>query len=193
MSAGPDDARGTGSPGPRAAPPSATSDTDSAAAVQNSRSIDPPERFAADPVGGAGRRAPRRISRVLGAVVVVVAAIGAIAWWSWPARDSTVVLHGGTLTHQVTVTLGHRAGASDIDIELSDRAGNPVPRAMIRVQSVEPRMGFAGEPVPAADTGSGRYHAANVAFMTTGPWQLRLSITTGDGVENLSLPLWIGG
>ncbi len=140
---------------------------------------------------GSGAAGGRSV-RVIGALVVV-AVLAAVVWWLWPARHAAQVLHGGTPEHTVAVTLGDRPGIADIGIELADRSGNPVPHAMIEVQAVEPRMGYAGEPVVAADRGAGSYHAMNVGFMTTGPWQLRLSITTANGAEDLSLPLWIGG
>ncbi len=141
------------------------------------------------PIGGSrGRNL-----RVAGALVAVVAVMAAGVWWLWPARRTSLVLHGGTAAHIVTVTAGHRVGTSEIGIELTDRSGNPVSHAMIEVQAVEPRMGYAGESIAATDHGAGTYRAPNVPFMMTGPWQLRLSITTVDGADNLSLPLWIGG
>lgn len=143
--------------------------------------------------GSAGGRPRSRKLPVAGALVLVVAVIAAVVWWLWPARHASLVLHGGTPAQIVTVTLDDRVGASDIGIELADRSGNPVPHAMIEVQAVEPRMGYAGEPVVAADHGTGSYRATKVGFMMTGPWQLRLSITTAGRTENLSLPLWIGG
>ncbi|AHH15645.1 hypothetical protein NONO_c08380 [Nocardia nova SH22a] len=139
-----------------------------------------------------GGRSRNRRPRVAGALAVV-AVLAAVVWWLWPEGNAPLVLHGGTPAHIVTVTLGDRVGSSDIGIELADRSGKPVSHAMIEVQAVEPRMGFAGEPVAAADHGAGSYHARDVGFMTTGPWQLRVSINTAGGAENLSLPLWIGG
>ncbi|MEV5649196.1 FixH family protein [Nocardia sp. NPDC052254] len=131
--------------------------------------------------------------RVIGGVLVALAVLAATMWWLWPARHTSRVVHGGTAAHLVTVTLDDRVGTSDIGIELADRSGKPVSHAMIEVQAVEPRMGYAGEPVVAADHGAGSYRASGMGFMTTGPWQLRLSIATAGGAEKLSLPLWIDG
>lgn len=143
--------------------------------------------------GWASGRARTRLRTVLAVVAVVMIAAG--IRWLWPARHPSLVMHSGTATSVVTVTIDGRVGTDDIGIDVADRAGEPLRHAMIRVRANDPRMGFAGEPVIAAETAPGRYSAANVSFMTAGPWQLLVSITiaTGAAPENLSLPLWITG
>jgi len=132
--------------------------------------------------------------RVAGIVVVVVALLALAGWLLWPSPPGSLVLHGGTGDHIVTVTVAsHRMGDTAIDLAVTDRAGKSVPQAVIRVQAIEPRMGYSDPPITATATGPGRYHAADVSFMMTGPWNLQVSIAAGGGTDQLSLPLWIGG
>ncbi|ATL65667.1 FixH family protein [Nocardia terpenica] len=129
-----------------------------------------------------------------GIVIAVLALLGLVVWLAWPAAPGAQVLHTGTDRYMVTVTVHNvRVGTSDIDVAVDDRSGNPVPRAVIRVDAIEPRMGYAAQPIAATPTVPGRYRAAAVPFMMTGPWQLGLSIATPDGTDQLTLPLWIGG
>ena len=131
---------------------------------------------------------------VVAVVVVVLALLVLAGWLVWPTPPGRLVMHSGTADHIVTVTLGSsRMGDTGVDIQLSDRAGRAVNGADISVQAVEPRMGYSDVPVTATGNGDGRYHAADVPFMMTGPWDLRLSIVTGGSTDRVSVPLWIGG
>lgn len=141
--------------------------------------------------GTGGGWRPRR--RLVAVVAVVVGGLGAVIWWLWPEREPAIVLYGGTGRYLVAVTVGDRVGMSDVGIRITDRNGKPLPDAQIRVQAVEPRMGYAAEPVTAVATAAGDYRAAQVPFMMSGPWEVRVSITGGDGADELALPLWISG
>ncbi|WP_084530644.1 FixH family protein [Nocardia miyunensis] len=140
-------------------------------------------------------REPRaRSVRVAGVPVLVVALVGLVGWLLWPTPPGHLVMHSGTADHIVTVTLGSsRMGDTGVDIELTDRAGRSVNNAVVQVQAVEPRMGYSDAPVTATVSGEGRYHAPDVSFMMTGPWELRLSVVAGDATDHLSVPLWISG
>ncbi|MQY23080.1 FixH family protein [Nocardia macrotermitis] len=132
-----------------------------------------------------------RVTVILAAVVALVAVVG---WLMWPSPPGHLVMHTGTADHIVTVTLDSaRMGDTGIDIELTDRSGRAVRDAVVRVQALEPRMGYSDAPVTASAGGAGRYRVADMAFMMTGPWELRLSIGTGATTEQLSVPLWISG
>ncbi|MGF6887157.1 hypothetical protein ABIA39_004291 [Nocardia sp. GAS34] len=138
---------------------------------------------------GGGRRL-----EVAGIVVVAAALLALVGWLVWPSPPGALVLHSGTTDHIVTVTVAsHRMGETSIDLVVTDRAGKPVPRAVIRVQAIEPRMGYSDPPITFTELGAGRYRAADVSFMMTGPWNLQVSIAAGGGTDQLSLPLWIGG
>ncbi|WP_216901982.1 FixH family protein [Nocardia alni] len=135
-----------------------------------------------------------RRMRVVVIVVIVAAVLALTGWLVWPSSPGPLVLHSGTADHIVTVTVAnHRMGDTGIDVALTDRSGKPVSRAVIRVQAIEPRMGYSDQPVTAAPTGSGRYHAPDVSFMMTGPWSLQVWIAMGQAIDQLSIPLWIGG
>lgn len=137
-------------------------------------------------------RAPRVQAAGIG--VVAIALLALVGWLVWPSAPGALVLHSGIADHIVTVTVAsHRMGETSIDLMVTDRAGKPVPQAVIRVQAIEPRMGYSDPPISATAQGSGRYHAADVSFMMTGPWNLQVSIAAGGGTDQLSLPLWIGG
>ncbi|WP_067895328.1 FixH family protein [Nocardia vaccinii] len=145
----------------------------------------------AEPVDHTSRARTLRVAAVLALVVALIALVG---WLLWPSPPGHLVMHGGTADHIVTVTSGSsRIGDTGIDIDIADRAGHPVNGAVVEVQAVEPRMGYANAPVTATSSGGGRYHAQDVPFMMTGPWDLRLSIVIGDTTDRLSVPLWISG
>lgn len=132
-----------------------------------------------------------RLAAIL-AIVVVLLALA--AWLIWPSPPGKLVLHSGTADHIVTVTVAsHRIGDTPIDLTVTDRAGKPVPGAVIRVQAIEPRMGYSDPLMTAMAIGADRYRVQNVSFMMTGPWNLQVSIAAGGGTDQLSLPLWIGG
>ncbi len=128
-------------------------------------------------------------------IVVIVAAVLALAGWLvWPSPPGPLVLHSGTADHIVAVTVAnHRMGDTGIDLVLTDRSGKPVSQAVVRVQAIEPRMGYSDQAVTATPTGSGRYHVPDVSFMMTGPWSLQVWIAGGQATDQLSIPLWIGG
>ncbi|WP_433663845.1 FixH family protein [Nocardia sp. CA-128927] len=133
---------------------------------------------------------PFRIVAAL-AVVVVIAVIG---WLVWPSPTAPVVLKTGTPQHLVTVTIDSlRLGDTAVDVTVTDRAGTPIDHAAVQVQAIQPLMGHAGAAIPAAANGSGRFHATAVSLMMTGPWELRLSIDAHNGIDQVTLPLWVGG
>ncbi|MFB8277842.1 FixH family protein [Nocardia colli] len=134
-----------------------------------------------------------RSLRIAGAVVVVVV-IAVVGWLVWPNPRTPVVLKTGTAQHLVTVTIDSlRLGETAVDVTVTDRAGSPVDHAAVQIQAIQPLMGHAGASVPAAANGSGRFHAPAVSLMMTGPWELRLSIDAHHGIDQVTLPLWVGG
>jgi hypothetical protein len=128
----------------------------------------------------------------MAAAVVVVAILG---WLLWPKPPGPVVFHAGTPLYIVTATVNStRMGATDIDIDLTNRAGGPVNQAMVQIQAIMPLMGHASPPVPAdPSAGNGHYRVAQVPLMMTGPWELQVSINAADGADNLLLPLPVSG
>ncbi|MBF6327620.1 FixH family protein [Nocardia transvalensis] len=135
----------------------------------------------------------RRFRSLALAVLITVAIVALLVWLLWPSPPGPLVLRSGTPRHLVTLAIAHpRLGDSDVDIEVSDRSGNPVD-AMVHLEAIEPRMGHAAPLVMATPTGPGHFRAAAVPFMTTGPWELRLSLHTTDGEDRITLPLWISG
>ncbi|MFX0577647.1 FixH family protein [Nocardia nepalensis] len=138
------------------------------------------------------RTTDRRVLLAGGAVLVVV--IAAIAWLVWPRPSGALVLKSGTPHHLVTVTIDNlRIGSTDIDITVTDRAGATKGHAAVRIQASQPLMGYAGQPIMVVAAEPGHFHAAAVPLMMTGPWELRLSIDEHDGVDELTVPLWVGG
>jgi hypothetical protein len=121
--------------------------------------------------------------KVLLAFLAAVA-LGVIGWLVWPAPPGPLVLHASS----VTVTIVRpRLGTTDLDISTS--AG-----AFILAQASMPLMGYATPQVAATAAGGGRYTVAAVHLMTTGPWELRLSITPRGGTrEDLMLPFDVTG
>jgi len=140
----------------------------------------------------AVRTTDRRVLLAGGVAIVIV--IATIAWLVRPSPSGPLVLKSGTPHHLVTVTIDSlRIGSTDIDIAVTDRAGATKDHAAVRIQVNQPLMGYAGQPVAAVAAGPGRFHAAAVLLMMTGPWELRLSIDEHDGVDELAVPLWVGG
>ncbi|MFC9438117.1 FixH family protein [Nocardia sp. NPDC057030] len=130
----------------------------------------------------------------IAAAVVAVVVIAVIGWLVWPNSRNPVVLKTGTPHHLVTVTIDSlRLGETAMDVTVTDRAGAPIDHAVVQVQAIQPLMGHAGAPVPFAANGSGHFHAPAVSLMMTGPWELRLSIDAHDGIDQVTLPLWVGG
>lgn len=139
-------------------------------------------------------RRPKRPSRALligGIAVAVVVAIGVLIW---PSPPGPLVVHAGTSHYVLTATIDSpRIGSTDIDIDLTDRAGRPVRRAAIGIEAIMPLMGYAAPVVAATSVDSTHFHAAGVPLMMTGPWELRLSVAAPDGVDSLVLPLSVTG
>ncbi|MEV6426220.1 hypothetical protein [Nocardia sp. NPDC051463] len=139
-------------------------------------------------------RGSRRCGVLVGGGGAVIVVIAVLVWLVWPRSAGPVVLNTGTAQHLVTVTVDRlRLGITDIDVTITDRAGVPIDHAAVQFQANQSLMGHAGQPVTAAPTRPGHFHLTDVALMMTGPWDLRLSIDTHDGGEQLTLPVWVGG
>lgn len=137
---------------------------------------------------------PARRSRHIPIAIGVVLVIAVIGWLVWPSKSGPVVLNSGTPQHLVTVTVDRlRLGDTAVDVTITDRAGAPIDHAVVQVQANQPLMGHAGAPVAMTPAGDGRFHAASVALMMTGPWELRLTIDAHHGIDQLTLPVWVGG
>jgi hypothetical protein len=136
---------------------------------------------------------PRRVL-VGGAIVAAVVAAVILGWLVWPKPPGPVALHAGTSHYVVTATVDSaRMGTTDIEVDLTTRAGAPVDHAMVEIEAIMPLMGHATPPVSADSLGNGHYRAAQVPLMMTGPWELQVSIDAADGVDTLILPLSVSG
>jgi hypothetical protein len=141
-----------------------------------------------------------RPQRTRGALVAVGIIVGAavvtvlLGWLLWPTPPGPVVLHTGTTSYAVTVTVDTpRMGDASVEIDLAPRtAGTALPPA-VAIDAVMPLMGHAVPRVSAVPVGGGRYHVDGMHLMMTGPWELRLSIPAAGGVESLTLPLPVSG
>ena len=142
---------------------------------------------------GPPQRAPRLV--VAGGIVAAILGAAILGWLVWPKPPGPVVFHAGTSLYIVTATVNStRMGATDIEIDLTNRAGGPVDQAMVEIEAIMPLMGHASAPVPAdASAGNGHYRVAQVPLMMTGPWELQVSINAPDGADNLILPLPVSG
>lgn len=118
--------------------------------------------------------------------VLGVAVIGLVGWLVWPSSPGPLVLHASE--PPVTVTIA-RPRLGTTDLEISTVAG-----AFILAQASMPLMGYATPQVAATAAGGGRYTLSAVHLMTTGPWELRLSITPRDGPRaDVMLPFDVTG
>lgn len=129
------------------------------------------------------------------AVTAVVVAVALLGWLLWPHRPGPTVLYAGTARYTATVTVASpRLGTTAVSITLATRTGAPVGNAAVLVQATQPLMGLATPAIPTTSTGTGRYDTPAVPLMTTGPWQLRLTITGPTGTpDDLQLPLTVTG
>ncbi|MCM6775994.1 hypothetical protein NDR87_20135 [Nocardia sp. CDC159] len=133
------------------------------------------------------------VLRVAGPVVVVGLIVAVVGWLLWPSPPGPLTVRSGTERHLVTVTVANpRVGDSEVDIEVTDRDGRAA-EAMVHLEAIEPRMGYAAPVVMAKPVRPGLFRAVAVAFMSTGPWELRLSVRTAEGDDRIGLPLWISG
>jgi hypothetical protein len=132
--------------------------------------------------------------RTLAATAAVVA-VAVLGWSLWPHRPGPTTLYAGTARYTATVTVANpRPGTTAVTITLATRTGAPVGNAAILVQATQPLMGLATPAIPTTSTGTGRYTTPAVPLMTTGPWQLHLTITGPTGTpDNLQLPLTVTG
>jgi hypothetical protein len=123
----------------------------------------------------------------LGAALGVVV-IGLVGWLVWPSAPGPLVLRAFTGTSPVTVTVERpRRGITDLDISAS-------PGAFILVQADMPLMGYATPQVAATAAGGEHYTVAAVHLMTTGPWELRLTVTPRGGTrQDLLMPFDVTG
>jgi hypothetical protein len=124
-----------------------------------------------------------------------VLVLGLVGWLVWPRPPGPATLHAGTSTSEVTVTVTRpRLGATDLAIDLRSPSGAAQPGAFVQAQAAMPLMGFATPQVAATAAGGGRYTVVAVHLMTTGQWELHLSITPPGGVrEDLLLPFDVTG
>lgn len=128
----------------------------------------------------------------VGAAIVIVLAV--IAWFAWPRPSGPLVLKTGTPQNLVTISIDSlRIGSTAIDITVTDRTGAPKDHAAVLIQANQPLMGHAGQSIAATATGPGHFHAASVPLMMTGQWELRLSIDEHDSLDELAVPIWVGG
>ena len=118
-----------------------------------------------------------------------------IGWLVWPSAPGPAVLRASTGASAVTVTVARpRLGSTDLSIALASPSGAAQPGAFILVQATMPLMGYATPQVAATAAGGASYTVAAVHLMTTGPWELRLSITPrGGSREDLLLPFDVTG
>ncbi|MGV9674894.1 hypothetical protein ACWDSJ_06415 [Nocardia sp. NPDC003482] len=124
-------------------------------------------------------------------LAAIVALVVLLAWLLWPRPAGSLTLRSGTERHLVTVTVRPpRTGGSVVDIALTDRDGHDTD-AMVHLEAIEPRMGYAAPPVMANTLSPGHFRAESVHFMSAGPWQLRLSLVTAGGEDRIEFPLWI--
>ncbi|RDI64607.1 hypothetical protein [Nocardia pseudobrasiliensis] len=132
--------------------------------------------------------------RVAALAAVVILVLAGILWLLWPSPPGSLTLRSGTARHLVTVTVAHpRLGDSALDIDLTDHDGRVVD-TMVHLQVIDPRMGYAAPVVMAKPVRPGRFHVPAVSFMSTGPWELRLTLSPADGDDDrIGLPLWISG
>jgi len=117
-----------------------------------------------------------------------VLVLGVIGWLVWPSGPGPLVLRASGNAAPVTVTIARpRLGVTDLDI-------STVPGAFILAQASMPLMGYATPQVAATAAGGGRYTVAAVHLMTTGPWELRLTIIGRGGTrEDLMMPFDVTG
>jgi hypothetical protein len=133
-------------------------------------------------------------------VKVLLAALGALllgllGWWLWPHPPGPATLRAGTSASQVTVTVARpRLGTTDLTIALTSPSGAAQPGAFVQAQASMPLMGYATPEVAATAAGGGHYTVAGMHLMTTGPWELHLTVTPAGGTpEALLLPFDVTG
>jgi hypothetical protein len=131
----------------------------------------------------------RRRALVVTAALALIAIAATLGVILWPRPPGPVVLHAASAHYSVTATVETpRVGSTAVEVELGGGPGTTV-----TIQAVMPQMGHATPPVTAAPAGAGRYRAAGIPLLMTGPWELQLSIGSGGAVEHLTLPLVVSG
>jgi hypothetical protein len=142
--------------------------------------------------------ARRRRALTAAGAVVTIAAATILGWFAWPHPPGPTVLHTGTAHYVIAVTADSpRLGTSDVEIALTAResGGAQPPIEAVQIQGVMPLMGYATQPVTAGSIpqAGSRFHAAGLALMVTGPWELLVAITFPGGADYVTLPIWVSG
>jgi nitrogen fixation protein FixH len=131
---------------------------------------------------------------VAAAILGALGAILATIWVGSKVREETVVAkpYEEGLRHDaekaaraalgLSVTLidpAPEAGVGPLAFDLADRDGRPVTGARVRVELSQPDTGRGGVAAGARELGGGRY-AADVAFPSAGPWDVRFDVARGE-------------
>jgi hypothetical protein len=131
--------------------------------------------------------------RLLVAIVIAIAVIGAGAWLLWPAaKDSTT---SAATAGPYLVRLdgdAPKVGVNTLVVELSGNGGQPAPPDSVTLEPVMPQMGHATRPVVAAEDGVGRYRG-DVDLSMAGQWEITVRIAAAGQVHQAVLNVTTSG
>ena len=131
---------------------------------------------------------------LLAAVFLCAGAV--FGWLAWPTAPGSAIARAGTERYVVVVSTERpRLGSTDVDVDITprERSTGVMVIRNVQVQAVMPLMGYATQPVTAAITSADNYHATGLPLMMTGPWQLVVAIKSAEGIDRLTLPVWVSG
>lgn len=133
-----------------------------------------------------GEKSCKRWAQILGAVLVMVVAVGCGDVDDTDDDDneatSQVESEDGhfqtSFTHEPTTP---QTGDAELQFELFDTAGDVVADASISVEPWMPAHGHGSPETPEVmEMSAGHYHVTNIVYSMPGTWELRIDVDTGE-------------
>lgn len=131
--------------------------------------------------------------RLLIALVVAAAVLGAAAWSLWPATEESTASAATAGPYLVRIAGDPpKVGVSTLTVEISGNHGDPPPPDSVTLEPAMPQMGHAAAPVVASEESSGRYRA-DVDLSMPGQWEIAVRIAAAGHVDQAVLSVTTSG
>ncbi|MBL1078264.1 FixH family protein [Nocardia sp. 2] len=129
-----------------------------------------------------------------GVLAVALAVIAVMAaWWLWPnaTKDAPQMTAGPYLVRMTVGDGAARTGDNPVELEITDRSGNPVAPEQVVVEPAMPQMGHAVPPATADAVEVGRYRAT-VELPMPGQWEIAVDLSGPAGTGRATFAVRAG-